>query len=142
MVLDIEFGTAFMVASALVGAFWALVKLMFMQYEKRQDMRFETLGEAMSAQKAELSITLTDQKEELDNHMKKQDGVLAEIRRVESTSLAEIRRVESDLNQCRLDAANRFMTKEDAKNRHQEIIDAINGLAARIDSIHTRPFAQ
>lgn len=123
MVVDLDIGTLAMIIFTVVGGFWGLVKLMFIQYEKRQDEKFATLG-----------ATMTEQKDELDTHMRKQDGVLAEIRRVESSSLAEIRRVESDLNSCRIDAANRFMTKEDAKNRHQEILDAIHELAKRIDT--------
>lgn len=124
MGLDIDFGTAFMVVASIVGAFWGLVKLMFMQYEKRQEQRFTMLGDIVS-----------EQKEELNAHMERQDTMLTEVRRVESTALTEIRRVENELSQCRIDAANRFMTKEDAKNRHQEILDAIKGLGTRIDSI-------
>ena len=124
-----------MVAMSIVGAFWGLVKLMFVQYEKRQDLRFETLGAAMTTQKEELSETMEEQGRELDTHMAKQDAMLAEVRRVESSALTEIYRVERELNQCRIDAANRFMTKEDDKNRHQEILDAIKGISNRIDSM-------
>lgn len=138
MVLDVDAGTAFMTAATIVGAFWGLVKLMFVQYEKRQELRFETLGTAMKTQKEELSNTMADQGRELDAHMLKQDATLIELRRVENSALTEIRRVESDLNQCRIEAARIYMTKEDASSRHQEIIDAIKGLANRIDAIHGR----
>ena len=122
--IDMDIGTLVMVGISAVGAFWGLVKLMFVQYEKRQEDRFTALG-----------ATMSEQKEELDGHMKKQDGVLGEIRRVESNALTEIRKVENDLNMCRIDAAQRYMTKEDAKNRHQEILDAIHGLANRLDTL-------
>lgn len=138
MVLDVDAGTAFMIAATIVGAFWGLVKLMFVQYEKRQDLRFDTLGKAMQEQKDELTGTMAEQGKELDAHMLKQDATLIELRRVENSALSEIRRVESDLNHCRIEAARTYMTKEDAGSRHQEIIDAIKGLASRIDAIHGR----
>lgn len=125
-----------MIAATIVGAFWGLVKVMFVQYEKRQELRFETLGTAMKTQKEELSSTMADQGRELDAHMEKQDAVLAEVRRVESTAIAEIRRVENEMNQCRIEAARTYMTKDEARSRHQEILDAIQGLANRIDRIH------
>jgi small-conductance mechanosensitive channel len=138
MVFDIDVGTMFMIAATIVGAFWGLVKLMFVQYEKRQELRFDTLGKAMQSQKDELSETMTEQGRELDAHMAKQDATIAEVRRVESASFAEIRRVENELNQCRIDAAKTYMTKDEARGRHQEILDAIQALGNRIDAIHGR----
>ena len=117
----------FWLAAGGVAVFWGMVKIMFVQYEKRLELRFTDLAE-----------TMADQKTELDNHMAKQDVVLAEVRRVESSSLAEIRRVESELTRCRIDASDRFMTKDDAKVRHTEILDAIHSLGNRIDSLHGR----
>ena len=128
MVVDLDIGTLLMMVFSTVGAFWGLLRLMFGQFERRQDEKFAVLG-----------ATMAEQKDELDGHMQRQDSFLADIRRVETTSLTEIRRVENDLHLCRIDAANRFVTKEDAKSRHQEIIDAITGLANRIDALHRSP---
>ena len=59
MGFEMDYGTIVMVAMSIVGAFWGLVKLMFVQYEKRQDLRFETLGVARWTLTATGSLAVT-----------------------------------------------------------------------------------
>jgi hypothetical protein len=125
MVIEADPGTVFAVLSSITVVFWTMLKLMFMQYEKRQETRFESL-----------TSTLTEQSKELDEHMKKQDASMAEIRRVEGQGMAEARRIEAKINECQLDALQRFQTKNEATEQHKQILDAIRGLGDRIDRIH------
>ena len=131
MTVTLEFGTAIGLVIALIGAFWTMAKLMFAQFERRQDERFSALTQ-----------TLTLQKEELDEHMRKQDSAMAEIRRVESSTMQEVRRVENDLKQCQIDSMQRFQTKTEATNQHKEILDAVRALGHRIDRLHGRELSQ
>lgn len=128
MVFDVDVGAVFGIIVAVGGAFWALLKLMFIQYDKRQEERF-----------AALTVTMGAQKEELDEHMKKQDTAMAEIRRVENLAVGEIRRVENELTRCQLDNVQRFQTKTEATNQYSEILGAIRALSTRIDQIIAAP---
>jgi translation initiation factor 2B subunit (eIF-2B alpha/beta/delta family) len=125
MVLDIDTGTALTVIATIGGLFWATLKLMFVQYERRQDERFRQLGDAM-----------VEQKNELDEHMKRQDAVMSEIRRVEGSTMNEIRRVEGELTRCQLDSLQRYQTKQEANDQHKEILAAIRTIGERIDRLH------
>ncbi len=127
MVLDIDFGTAAGLLTVLIGSWWALVKIMFSQFERRQDERFSTL-----------TATLTEQKNELDAHMRKQDAVMADLRRVELSTASEIRRVENELRQSQIDSLARFQTKTEATSQYTEILQAIRALGERIDKLHAR----
>lgn len=118
MTLDLDIGTLIASVVTLIGAWWAMVTIMFNQFEKRQDERFKTLTD-----------TLTSQKAELDDHMRRQDASLAEIRRVESRAMEAIRQVE-------VDCLQRFQTRVEAHSQHGEILSAIRTLTARIDRVH------
>lgn len=128
MVFDVEIGTLVGAAAGMGGAFWGLLRIMFAQYDKRQEDRFNALTSAMETQK-----------EELDEHMKKQDTAMAEIRRVENLAVGEIRRVENELTRCQLDNVQRFQTKTEATNQYSEILGAIRALSTRIDQIIAAP---
>ena len=131
MSVTLELGTAIGFVIALIGAFWTMARLMFAQFERRQDERFSALTQ-----------TLTLQKQELDEHMRKQDSVMAEIRRVEHATLSESRRLEARFNEAQLDALQRFQTRVEATDQHKQILDAIRALAERIDRIHGKEKTQ
>jgi hypothetical protein len=124
MNVTLEIGTAIGLVVTLIGAYWGMAKLMFVQFEKRQDANF-----------AVLTAQLADQAADLEGHMKKQDAAMLEIKRVESIGLAEVRRVETKLTECQLDALQRFQTKAEATDQHKQILDAITGIGNRIDQI-------
>lgn len=113
---DIDFGTIFAIGATLLGAWWAMAKLMFNQFEKRQDERFAGLQSSIAAQKTEL-----------DGHLGRQDLIMSDIRRIES-----------DLARSQLEAANRFQTKDDAGKQFGQLIQEIRGLGSRIDALHVR----
>ena len=125
MNVTLEIGTAIGLVITLLGAFWGMAKLMFVQFEKRQDANF-----------AVLTAQLAEQAADLEGHMRKQDAAMLEIKRVEAIGLAEVRRVEARLNECQIDSLTRFQTKSEASDNHKQILDAIQGLAHRIDKLH------
>lgn len=124
MNVTLEIGTALALVVTLIGAFWGMAKLMFAQFEKRQDGNF-----------AVLTAQLAEQAADLEGHMKKQDAAMLEIKRVESAGLLEVRRVEARLNECQLDALTRFQTKAESADQHSQILDAIHALGQRIDQV-------
>ena len=111
-----DIGSILAVGSALVAVVWGLLKIMFSQFEKRQDERFTGL-----------QTSITTQKTELDGHLGRQDLIMGDIRRVES-----------ELARCQVDAANKYQTKSDAGNQFSQLIQEIRGLGNRIDSLHGR----
>jgi len=124
MNVTLEIGTAIGLVVTLIGAYWGMAKLMFVQFEKRQDANF-----------AVLTTQLAEQAADLEGHMRKQDAAMLEIKRVESVGLLEVRRVEARLNECQLDSLQRFQTKIEASDNHKQILEAIHGLSTRIDQI-------
>lgn len=127
MVIDIDIATAITAVGALAAAWWGMARMMFAQFERRQDERFKNLGK-----------TLTEHKVELDDHMKRQDAVIADVRRVETQTNIEIRRVESELSRHQVDCASRFQTKDDAGKAFIQLVEEIRALSARIDTMISR----
>ena len=111
--MPIDIGILITVAMSVVGAWWAIAVVAIKQFEKRQDAKFVSLEE-----------NLTAQKDELDGHLQRQDF-----------TMSEIRRVENELSRCQIDAAAKFMTKSDAAQQHVQILDAIRELGKRMDTI-------
>lgn len=120
MPIDMDFGTIFLIGATLLGAWWAMAKLMFNQFEKRQDERFSGLQTSITAQKTEL-----------DGHLGRQDLIMGDIRRVEA-----------ELARHQVYAANKYQTKDDAGHQLNQLIQEIRGLGTRIDALHGRGAGQ
>lgn len=52
MVIEVNLANLIFILIALVGAFWALVKIIVSQYEKSLDTRFQVLSETMAKDQA------------------------------------------------------------------------------------------
>lgn len=118
MVLDLDIGVVITIGLAAVGAWWALAKMFFSQFEMRQNERFD-----------ELTVAITGQEEKLDGHLTKQDDR-------EKNLLNEIRKVDERISAAQIDAAKTYQTKDDAGKQFSQLIQEIRGLGTRIDALH------
>lgn len=120
MMLEIDMGVFVTVAIAVVGAWWGMAKLFVSQFERRMNDRFADLQESISGQDRAL-----------ETHLTKQDSS-------NTLLMAEIRRVEGDLARCRVEAAEKYMTKVETSSQFSQVITEIRALSTRIDSMHGR----
>lgn len=111
--IELDTGTAVAIAAAIVGAWWGIARLMFAQFERRQDEKFDTL---------------TDSVKSIDAHT--------------ANAMIEIRRVESELARAQVEASRIYQTKVEANNQHAQIINEIRAVGLRIDALHVKGIQQ
>mgnify|MGYP001111694769 CR=1 FL=1 len=123
--LSIDTSVVVTIAIAVIAAWWGMATLFIGQFEARQTERFKGLQKSMDDKNVDLKKSISDQKIELDAHMTRQDGVMHEVRRLDLR-----------LSESLIEAANRFQTKAESSNQHQQILLEIRAVASRIDALH------
>jgi chromosome segregation ATPase len=104
MSIEINLQNILVIVIALVGAFWALLKLMAMQYEKGLETRFKGLAESMTS-----------------------------IKTAQATEQATTQRLERELLQFKAELPKDYVRREDFIRAIATIETKIDNMALRVE---------
>ena len=122
--MTIDIGILVTICLATLGAFFTIGKALLGKFEESQGLQFRQLQDSIN-----------EQKKELDGHLGRQDAMMIEMRRVENHFNAQ-------LSECRIDAANRYETKDESGKRFDQLLNEIRTIGSRIDALHSRSLGQ
>lgn len=101
MTIELNLANLIFILIALVGAFWALVKLIVGQYEKSLDTRFKTLSETIeSAQKTTIQLErdFLNFQAEIPRTYLRRDDYMREAKTLREAISAEIAPIRTSVN--------------------------------------------